>query len=244
MKLLIVRHCEPDYVLDSLTEKGWRESELLADRLCALPIDDFYVSPLGRAQDTVRPTLTRLGKRAETLPWLEEFRGTIIDPKTARKSYAWDLTPQYWTKCPELWDQEAWRTNALVATGNSGAIFDETAAGLDALLARYGYTREDCLYRTEKNSDATICLVCHFGVAMAMLSHLLRLPFYPLLHGLILAPSSVTTLFTEERVPGEVWFRCAALGDTSHLYAGGEPISHYGRYREHFGVDDGMGSKE
>ena len=154
MKLLIVRHCEPDYVLDSLTEKGWRESELLADRLCALPIDDFYVSPLGRAQDTVRPTLTRLGKQAETLPWLEEFRGTIIDPKTARRSYAWDLTPQYWTKCPELWDQEAWRTNALVATGNSGAIFDETAAGLDALLARYGYTREDCLYRTEKNSDA------------------------------------------------------------------------------------------
>ena len=59
-----------------------------------------------------------------------------------------------------------------------------------------------------------------------------------LLHGFILAPSSVTTLVTEERVPGEVWFRCAAMGDTSHLYVAGEPISHYGRYRERYGVDE------
>ena len=31
MKLLIIRHGEPDYSIDSLTEKGWREAELLAD---------------------------------------------------------------------------------------------------------------------------------------------------------------------------------------------------------------------
>ena len=30
----------------------------------------------------------------------------------------------------------------------------------------------------------------------------------------------------------------------SHLYAAGEPISHYGRYREIYGVDDGLGAKE
>ena len=30
MKLLIVRHAEPDYSIDSLTEKGWREAEYLS----------------------------------------------------------------------------------------------------------------------------------------------------------------------------------------------------------------------
>ena len=30
-------------------------------------------------------------------------------------------------------------------------------------------------------------------------------------------PSSVTSLVTEERVRGEVWWRCEAMGDTSHL---------------------------
>ena len=245
MKLLIVRHGEPDYVADSLTEKGRRESALLAERLSALKIDDFYVSPLGRARETARYTLEKLGREAETLDWLEEFRGKVIGPKTGRLSYAWDFAPQYWTRCPELWDREAWRENAVVATGDSGRVFDETAAGLDALLARYGYRRDGALYRTETNSDAAVCLFCHFGISMAMLAHLTGLPFFPLLHGCSAAPSSLTTLVTEERVPGEVYFRCTALGDTSHLFAGGEPLSHSGRFPEHYGgVDDGLGAKQ
>ena len=244
MKLLIVRHGEPDYSVDSLTEKGWREAKLLADRLCRLAVDDFYVSPLGRARDTASVTLDRLDRQATQLDWLQEFRGRVLDPKTGRYSYAWDFAPQYWTKCPEFWDRDAWRDNPLVATGNSGRVYDETIAGLDALLAKYGYAREGLMYRTQANSDATVVLFCHFGIAMAMLSHLIGVPFYLLLHGFIMAPSSVTTLVTEERLPGEVWFRCTGFGDTSHLYAGEEPVSHYGRYREHYGVDDGMGAKE
>ena len=38
-------------------------------------------------------------------------------------------------------------------------------------------------------------------------------------------PSSVTTLVTEERVKGEVVFRCMQSGDLSHLYAADEPYS-------------------
>ena len=56
MKLLIVRHGDPDYTIDSLTEKGWREVEFLSERLTKLEIRDFYVSPLGRAKDTASPT--------------------------------------------------------------------------------------------------------------------------------------------------------------------------------------------
>mgnify|MGYP000433862946 FL=1 len=44
MKLLIVRHGDPDYSIDSLTEKGWREAELLSEKLSKLDIKDFYVS--------------------------------------------------------------------------------------------------------------------------------------------------------------------------------------------------------
>ena len=244
MKLLIIRHAEPDYSIDSLTEKGFREASLLSNRLCRLNIDDFYVSPQGRAQATAQPTLKRLGREARTLDWLHEFRGYVIDPKSGEKSYGWDFMPQYWTRCPEFWDVDAWRNNELVATGNSGVIFDETTAGLDALLSKYGYTREGRMYRTDCNSDATVVLFCHFGISMAILSHLLSVPFHLLLHGFILPPSSVTELVTEERLPGEVWFRCVAFGDTSHLYVADEPISHYGRYSEHFGVDDGLGAKE
>ena len=47
MKLLFIRHGDPDYEHDTLTEKGHREAALLAEKLCKIPIDEFYMSPLG-----------------------------------------------------------------------------------------------------------------------------------------------------------------------------------------------------
>ena len=52
MKILLIRHGDPDYEHDTLTEQGWREAELLAQRMKTIPVDGFYLSPLGRAQAT------------------------------------------------------------------------------------------------------------------------------------------------------------------------------------------------
>ena len=98
MRLLIIRHGDPDYTVDSLTEKGRREAELLKKRLTKEEIKDFYCSPLGRARATAAPTLSAFGKEAEIFPWLEEFSGYIIDPKTGEKRIPWDLMPDCWTK--------------------------------------------------------------------------------------------------------------------------------------------------
>ena len=48
MRIIIVRHGDPNYELDTLTETGWREAELAAEYLAKLRIKAFYVSPLGR----------------------------------------------------------------------------------------------------------------------------------------------------------------------------------------------------
>ena len=73
MRILFVRHGEPDYEHDSLTPKGFREAELLADRLEKLKIKDFYCSPQGRARATAEPTLKRFHKEAVVYDWLREF---------------------------------------------------------------------------------------------------------------------------------------------------------------------------
>ena len=80
MKLLIVRHGDPDYSIDSLTETGWIEAELLSDRLCKLDVKAFYCSPKGRARDTAKATLEKLGRQAEILPWLREFSPQVLRP--------------------------------------------------------------------------------------------------------------------------------------------------------------------
>ena len=85
MRILLIRHAEPDYTVDSLTPKGRVEAELLSRRLVHYDIRDFYVSPLGRAKDTAAYTLEKLGRTAEELPWLAEFRGRCADPETGRQ---------------------------------------------------------------------------------------------------------------------------------------------------------------
>ena len=56
MKLIFIRHGDPDYERDSLTEKGWKEAALLAKRIAPMQVRDSFCSPLGRAKDTASLT--------------------------------------------------------------------------------------------------------------------------------------------------------------------------------------------
>ena len=67
MRILIIRHGDPDYKNDTLTEKGKREAQLLANRLKKEKIDRVYTSPLGRAKDTCAYTAKALGKENEVV---------------------------------------------------------------------------------------------------------------------------------------------------------------------------------
>ena len=234
MKILIIRHGAPDYSIDSLTEKGWREAELLSQRLVKMKIDDFYCSPLGRAKDTAKPTMEKLGREAVILPWLEEFSGRFISPRTGKMELAFDLMPQYWSIQPEMYDKAAWLNHSLYQTGNIREIYEQTARGVDELLAQYGYTRKagSLIFDCGKNDDTVICLFCHCIIGQTIIAHLLGLSAPLLWHTTMLPTSSVTTLVTEERVKGQVLFRMFQMGDTSHLYAADEPVSTAGCFRE------------
>ena len=79
MKLVIIRHGDPDYEKDSLTEVGFKEAELLSERVCKMNVKAFYVSPLGRARATAEPSLKKLRRDAEVLDWLREFPAEMPD---------------------------------------------------------------------------------------------------------------------------------------------------------------------
>ena len=109
MRILLVRHAEPDYSVDSLTERGWREAELLSRRLTRLKrVEGWYVSPLGRARDTAAPTLRKLGIEAEVLPWLQEFRGRAVNPDTGEGRLPWDFPPRMVERYPGMIRAEEW----------------------------------------------------------------------------------------------------------------------------------------
>ena len=108
MRLLIIRHAEPDYAVDSLTKKGFREAACLAERLSKVKIDAFYVSPLGRAKDTAALTLEKLGREATECEWLREFAPRILRPDREYESVSWDWLPQDWTIEDRFYDRTMW----------------------------------------------------------------------------------------------------------------------------------------
>lgn len=232
MRLIIIRHGDPDYSIDSLTEKGWREAELLAERIAAMDVKAFYVSPAGRAKDTASVTLNKMNRKAEILPWLREFQAPITDEATGKERLTWDWLPSDWTKTEQFYDKNLWHTVSVMRAGHVIDEANRVYAGLDGLLKKHGYERDGKIYRAVRPNNDRILLFCHFGVECVMLGHLLGISPMVLWHGLCAVPSSMTTLVTEERRKGIAYFRMIAFGDTSHLYAAGEKLAFAGRFCE------------
>ena len=165
MRIIIIRHGDPDYEHDSLTPRGDTEAKLLAD-------DHFYVSPLGRAQRTASFSLEKLGKTATTLDWLKEFPPRILRPDgNGRRMIAWDWRPADWTKIPEMYDKDKWCTHPIMHEGGVDAEAAYVYDGLDTLLAKHGYERDGNIYRAVRSMrsnrsphrslpDASLAWIC------------------------------------------------------------------------------------
>lgn len=250
MKLLIIRHGDPDYEHDTLTEYGWREAEALAKRLAPMDIKYIYVSPLGRARDTASCTLKAMNRKETAIcDWLQEFPSSVqvggseilqtAYPDTKKNpdgSYknriVWDILPDYWTNQEIYYQRDGWRNSEIAAHSSMVEHYDHITKNFDALLAKHGYKRHHNCYRVTNSNTDTIALFCHFGLECVLLSHLLGVSPFPLWHGMVFAPTSVSVIRTEERQQGIAFFRAAQLGDISHLYAAGIEPSFAARFCE------------
>ena len=232
MRIMIIRHGDPDYGKDCLTEKGWREVNLLADRLEKEQLDHIYVSSYRRAKQTAQPTLERLGREEVIYDWLHEFDYPIIREDGTPKHIPWDLMPSKWTSYEENFSKDDWGNAPVMKSGNIREKYDAVIKELDAMLARHGYVRDGYTYRVERANTETIALFCHFGLECVLLSHLINISPVALWHGMVASPTAVTTLYTEEREKGIAYFRMNLFGDVSHLTNAGEPVSLQARFCE------------
>lgn len=188
MKLIFIRHAEPDYEHDSLTEKGFREAELVAERAKNWRVSQFYCSPLGRAQATAAPTLHAhhvslttvfpepapdvLHKpdpdKAIVYPWLRELHAPV-DPELHpdHRFIPWDLTPAYFNEHPLLLDKERWREAELMKHCDLGNQADWIYERLDGLLALHGYRRDGFCYRTDGTHGTSNDFMKYDGTSVA-----------------------------------------------------------------------------
>jgi len=241
MKLFFIRHGDPDYEKDSLTEKGFREASLLADYLYQthFHMDHCYVSPLGRAKDTARFTLEKLQAQAVEMEWLKEFPCRIWRPDTDdKKKICWDWLPADWTVNDDFYSYEHWIENERMSEGEVGEEYRRVTSAFEELLNKHGYKKEGRVFMAERANNETIVFFCHFGITAVLLSYLLSISPMILWHNFVAAPSSVTSVVTEERRKGIASFRVTGYADISHLKTANEPAAPAARFCECFDNDD------
>jgi probable phosphoglycerate mutase len=181
------------------------------------------------------------------MPWLREFNYDLKDLKTGKRRISWDWLPREYFSEEKYKDVLKWHSSKAMKTGNIEKYYKEVSNGIDSILESYEYTRIDsdkaiynCFPHLTKEEAAVdthlqseqkdldnknIVFVCHLGVMFAIISHLTGISPVQLWQGFFVAPSSVTILGTEERVPGEVVFRVQQMGDVRHLLENGQTVS-------------------
>ena len=213
----------------------------MAERIAKLDVKDFYVSPLGRAKDTASLTLGKMNRTATEYEWLREFAPEIYRPDdTENRGIVWDWLPAEWTKEEDFFRRDLWAFQKNMQEGVSPAVdksgvlaeYKWVTSNFDKVLAEHGYVREGDIYRVEKANRDTLVFFCHFGLESVLLSHLMNVSPMILWHHTCAAPTSVTTIYTEERREGKAAFRISGFGDVSHLYAADEEPAFSGRFCE------------
>lgn len=247
MKLIIVRHADPDYSIDGLTAKGRREAILLTPYVQGLRPDYAYVSPLGRAQNTAEIALKAYTLKAplKTCDWLREFPGQCKRPHTDNQAITWDWMPGDWTAEPRFFLADQWYDVPVMQVHHVKEIALNVYDNLDRLLENHGYRRHlntpenpGQYYDAVRPNHDTLVFFCHFGIESVLLAHLMNVSPMILWHSTIARPSAVTVLVTEERQEGKAYFRMLQYGSISHLEQANEPASPSGRFREVFSDDE------
>ncbi len=224
MRLLIIRHADPDYPNKTITPAGHLEAQALAKRLATQGVDRIYSSPLGRAIDTMRYTADALGMAHTIEEWVQEIGGWSIEQEPLGRCSAWDVHGETVRAKRPLVTHDNWHTQPPFSDPIFRERFEQLQTSSDAFLARHGYVREGGRYRSVNPNRERIAVFCHGGFGLTWLAHLLEIPVPLMWAGFFLPPSSVTTILFDERTEEWAVPRCIGLGDVSHLYQAGLPV--------------------
>ncbi len=226
MRLHIIRHADPNYELDTITPDGHKEAEALSIRLEVYGLDRIYVSPMGRALETMRYTKDRLKMEYNVEHWTKELwpELSLGEEAALGNIMAIDIPGELIRHDTKIHTHEDWHRFSSFEGNDFLEIYEKLRRDSDSFLARHGYVREGGRYRCTAPTEEKIAVFCHNGFGLTWLAHLLELPPTLVWSGFWLPPSSVTTILFDKRSDEWATPRCIGLGDVSHLYQAGLPV--------------------
>lgn len=172
MKLILVRHGDPNYKDNCLTPLGHIQAEAVAPKIAALSPTALYTSSYGRAVETAQHTADYLQMPVTVLDFMHEISSGFPDlPQEERLRYSPWLSTKAMLDAGEdithydFSEHFAWK----------GTRFEESYArvtrGFDAWVRELGYEREKTYYRCTRKNDDNLVIFAHGGSISCLLAH-------------------------------------------------------------------------
>lgn len=231
MLLYIVRHGEPNYTTDTLTERGWQQAEAVGKRMKDAGIQHIYSSPYGRARQTAEPACRLLGLPCQIEDWAHEVEDERLTPfpDGEPKSVSYVQNALYRENgLIDLPYDRAFEAPGFNTSGMEKAVKFIEEGGRD-FLERLGYKEENGVYRILHRNPDKVALFCHTVMARAWLSTLLHIPIHLMWSGFTYTHTGVTVLEFPNYANGITAPRVLCYSDMSHLYAHGPDMCFDGR---------------
>lgn len=221
MRIVFVRHGEPDYAHDCLTEQGKLQALAAAERLREEGIEEIFSSPLGRAAETAAATAELLKLPVKTLDYMRELHwGSTDGTPLPSDGHPWDLADLL---AGEGWDltNPGWREHPYFRNNRVTENVDMVAQRTDEWLLSLGYERNGAFYRCVRPDDRqkTVALFSHGGSSAAAMGHILNLPF-PYACGLFHLEFTGITIIRLDRNPGQQRLPCLELANDGRHISG------------------------
>lgn len=219
MLLFIVRHGDPIYNPDSLTEKGHAQARALTDRFAVHGLDRVYSSPLIRAQQTAQPTCERLGIEYTIEEWTSEglaWNDLSVD-FGGRRTWVFAQQNTNFKNDDTINVTSGWTDIEAFKNFDLKKGLERIGAASDEFLARQGYRRDGAKYIIERPNDDRVAVFCHQGFGLTWLSHLLMIPPHIFWATFDITHSAVTVLQFANNSNGITSPKCLCLSDMSHI---------------------------
>lgn len=220
MRLIFVRHGEPDYQNDCLTANGRVQAADTAKRLKDEGIKAIYSSPMGRARETASYTAKEYGLDVQILDFMHEINWGDAEGTTEKLEYEghpWTLACKLLSENPDYVGSPGWKDHHYFRDNVCMDYYRMVSGEFDGFLAGFGLTRKDGLYLCKEDREETIALFAHGGSGAIMFSHLLNLPFPFVLSAMPYGVCSVSVIEFKPQFGDKIIPRLELFNDMGHI---------------------------
>ena len=228
MLLYIIRHGDPNYKDDCLTDFGKIQAEAVAKRMRDSKIDVIYSSPMGRAIETAEPTCRLMGLPYTIEEWTHEVQGERMTtyPDGEKKSITLLQNTLHRENGQIDIPFERMFENKALSESQMETAFNYIKDSGNEFLERLGYKEENGIYKILRPNEDRVALFCHAVFTRTWLSHLLHIPLHIMWSSFAPTHTGVTILEFKNNENGYTAPKCLCFSDMSHLYANGVDMTH------------------